>query len=177
MRFLAERIVFRGGIYYGDAFVDPNRNMLFGPAVNCAYKLESAVAVHPRIIIDQFVAKTVIENIMQIKLRVASETPEYVSHIGMGLMPSVPKMPGTGDGIVEKDIDGQYIFNYLHFPENNIVLSDCYLSCQDFLEELIHYCHMQIDTINEYKIIDKYYYLLRFLRAKFDNLLGTTSQR
>lgn len=168
LRFIKEKIIFRGGIYYGDAYIDTHRNMFFGPAVNSAYALESEVAVHPRIVIDRFVAETAIESIKQVKYKMISKIPEYVSFVGMGM---IPQMPETGDGLVEMDIDGRYIFNYLHFPENNIVSTDCYSSCQDFLEELIKYCYEQIDINDKYKIIDKYYYLLRFSQSKFDNLL------
>lgn len=173
LRFLTERIVFRGGISYGDAYIDPHRNMFFGPAVNTAYKLESTIAVHPRIVIDNFVAETVIENILQVKYRMATQNPQYIPFVGMGLM---PQMPETGDGIVEKDIDGRYTFNYLHLPENNIVSPNCYSSCQAFLEDLIQYCYEQIGKNEAYRIIDKYYYLLRFSQSKLDNLLETPAQ-
>jgi len=41
----------RGGIYYGELYFEENNNILFGPAINKAYKLET-VATMPRIIID-----------------------------------------------------------------------------------------------------------------------------
>ena len=173
LRFLTERIVFRGGISYGDAYIDPHRNMFFGPAVNTAYKLESTIAVHPRIVIDNCAAETVIEKILQVKYRMATQNPQYIPFVGMGLM---PQMPETGDGIVEKDIDGRYTFNYLHLPENNIVSPNCYSSCQAFLEDLIQYCYEQIGKNEAYRIIDKYYYLLRFSQSKLDNLLETPAQ-
>lgn len=130
-------------------------------------------AVHPRIVIDNFVAETVIENILQVKYRRATQNPQYIPFTGMGLM---PQMPETGDGIVEKDIDGRYTFNYLHLPENNMVSPDCYSSCKAFLEDLIQYCHEQIGKNEAYRIIDKYYYLLRFSQSKLDNLLETPAQ-
>lgn len=168
LRFLGERIVFRGGISYGDAYIDPHRSMFFGNAVNKAYKLESETAIHPRIVIEEFVATEIIENISTVKYNMIGNMPEYMPYIAMGMMPQIPC---TGDGIVEEDIDGQYIFNYLHFPENNIISGDCYLSAQEFIEELIKYCLEQIVENKKYKVIDKYYYLLRFSQAKLDNLL------
>ena len=125
------------------------------------------------IVIDNFVAETVIENILQVKYRMATQNPQYIPFIEMGLM---PQMPETGDGIVEKDIDGRYTFNYLHLPENNIVSPNCYSSCQAFLEDLIQYCYEQIGKNEAYRIIDKYYYLLRFSQSKLDNLLETPAQ-
>lgn len=169
LRFIKEKILFRGGISYGDAYVDSSKSMFFGDAVNKAYKLESEIAIHPRIVIDDSIANAVLENISKVKYKIVIQNPEYIKLLGAGLM---PKMPETGEGIVEKDIDGKYIFNYLHFPENNILIQDYYLSCENFIKELIDYCSEQIDNNTHYKIIDKYYYLLRFSQAKLDNLLS-----
>ncbi len=165
LHFIKNRIIFRGGIEYGDAYVDTQRSMFFGDAVNKAYELESTTAIHPRIVINPFVAKKVMENINQVKDKLFSNTPESILNDGAVLSSH------TGDGIVEKDIDGQYIFNYLHLPENNILSDGCGLSNQEFLEDLIQYCEEQIEKNTEYKIIDKYYYLLRFAQSKLDNLL------
>lgn len=170
LRFVKERILFRGGVSYGNAYVDPDKSMFFGDAVNRAYKLESEVAIHPRIVIDDFIAEAVLENISLVKYRMATKNPEYICYLGAGLS---PKMPETGDGIIEQDVDGKYILNYLHFPENNIVLSNYYFSCEDFMQELIDYCSEQIDAITQYKVIDKYYYLQRFSQAKLESLLNT----
>ena len=169
LRFIKERILFRGGISYGNAYVDPDKSMFFGEAVNKAYQLESEIAIHPRIVIEDTIAKAVLDNISSVKYKMAGTNPNYISLLGAGIM---PKMPETVDGIIEKDIDGKYIFNYLHFPENNIILNDYYLSCEDFISELIDYCIEQINKNTKYKIIDKYFYLQRFSQSKLDNLLG-----
>jgi len=167
LRFLKEKIIFRGGISYGDAYVDSHRSMFFGNAVNQAYKLESKIAIHPRIVIDSCVADEVIENISQVKYKMVTKDPRYINFLGAHLM---PKMPETGDGIVEQDIDEKYIYNYLHFPENNIILQNYYLSGEDFIREIMDYCYEQIEKSTQYKIIDKYLYLLRFCQAKLKNL-------
>ena len=44
-------VLFRGGITFGKVFHNPET--IFGPAMNCAYKLESEQAVYPRIVIDK----------------------------------------------------------------------------------------------------------------------------
>ena len=167
LRFIKERILFRGGISYGDAYIDQERSMFFGPAVNEAYKLESETAIHPRIVIDSYVAEEVIENILQTKYEIVVKDPQYINFLGAHLMPDIPIME---DGVVEQDIDGNYIFNYLHFPENNILMSNYYLSCEDFIKEIINYCYEQIDNNKHYRIIDKYFYLLRFCQSKLENL-------
>ena len=142
--------------------------MFFGPAVNAAYTLESTVAVHPRIIIEPIVAQAVIDNIKQVKYNLVPESLQGVLRIGAAVE---MRMPETGEGIVEKDIDGQYVFNYLHFPENNFPLLGCYSSCKAFLEEQIHYIYTQINENIEYRVLDKYFYLLRFFENKLNNLL------
>ena len=68
------------------------------------------------------------------------------------------KYPSSGSSLNFASFDGKYIFNYLHFPENNIILNDYYLSCEDFISELIDYCIEQINKNTKYKIIDKYFY-------------------
>lgn len=169
LRFIKEKILFRGGISYGDAYVDSCRSMFFGDAVNKAYKLESEIAIHPRIVIDDFIATEVLENISSVKYKLVLQDSKYIPYLGASLM---PQMPETGDGIVEQDIDGKYIFNYLHFPESNIIIQDYYSSCESFIKEIINYCSEQIDNNTQYKIIDKYYYLLRFCQVKLENLLS-----
>lgn len=121
-----------------------------------------------RIVIDDYIAEAVLENISSVKYKIVAKNPEYISILGAGL---VPKMPGTGEGIIEQDIDEKYIYNYLHFPENNIILQDYYLSGESFIKELIDFCFEQIDRNMNYKIIDKYFYLQRFAQNKLENLL------
>lgn len=53
-------ILFRGGITYGK--VVHTDKMLFGPAMNKAYSLESKTAVYPRIIIDNDVIKQIFKH-------------------------------------------------------------------------------------------------------------------
>ena len=86
--------------------------MFFGEAVNKAYQLESEIAIHPRIVIEDTIAKAVLDNISSVKYKMAGTNPNYISLLGAGIM---PKMPETGDGIIEKDIDGKYIFNPILF--------------------------------------------------------------
>ncbi len=164
LRLLKEKILFRGGVYYGDAYVDAERNMFFGPAVVEAYKLESKTAVHPRIIIDDFVAEKINDNIHRTINDFLQNSPKA------NLLPIIGES-SFGKGVVEKDIADKYILNYLHSPENNIVLQRCYSSSIDFLNEIICYCKSQIETINDYRVIDKLYYLLRFTESKLSHLV------
>ena len=166
LRFLKERIIFRGGISYGDAYIDLNRSMFFGEAINMAYQLEAKTALHPRIVVEPEVAEKVEESISQAKHKMLAQNLEYVYLVGKKTV----SMQEVGEGIIERDEDGQYIFNYLHFPENNMICPDMYLSGKTYLEELLNFCYEQIDINTDYKIIDKYYYLLRYVKNKLRNL-------
>lgn len=168
LRFIKERILFRGGIAYGDAYVDPSKSMFFGDAVNRAYKLESEVAIHPRIVIEDMIAEQVLENIKEIKYKVLARNSEYTNYVVRGLE---PKMPEIGEGIIERDVDGKFIFNYFHFPENNIIVPNYYLDSENFIKEILAFCDEQIEKLTKYKVIDKYFYLKRFAQVKLDNFL------
>lgn len=54
-----------------------------------------------------------------------------------------------GDGIIEQDINGKYIFIYLHFLENYILDLRYYTSC----EKIVDFCAEQIEKSAQYKII------------------------
>ena len=58
--------------------------MFFGDAVNKAYKMESEIAIHPRIVIDDYIAEAVLENISSVKYKIVAKNPEYISILGGG---------------------------------------------------------------------------------------------
>lgn len=156
-KFLQEKMIFRGGIAYGDVYYDDNRSMFFGEAINKAYQLESTVAIHPRIIIEDEVADIVLKYIADKKYK----SPEYAICCGMGLS---PKFPEILEGIVEKDIDGKHIYNFLFWQENDETFDSIGSLPDEFLEELINYCTHQISPTNKMNVIDKYRYLLYFCK-------------
>lgn len=47
--------------------------MFFGDAVNKAYKMESEIAIHPRVVIDDYIAKAVLENISSVKCKIVAK--------------------------------------------------------------------------------------------------------
>lgn len=159
---LYEHILFRGGVFYGDAYVEHNKNMVFGEAINKAYDMESKIAIHPRIVVDDFVAKAFIDNVTNVSYQIATHDPNTVNLIGACL---IPKYPETGDGLIEKDIDGKYIFNYFHFLQLGQTLVDDtekIISKEEYLNRLIVFCDEQIRDIDNMNVIDKYQYLKRF---------------
>ena len=163
LKLISERIIFRGGVAYGEAYVDSERAMFFGPAVNSAYLLESKEAIHPRVLIQDELATKVLENIDDVKYHVMAQDANNVMTAGRHIMPI---MPLTGDGIIEKDIDGKYIYNLLYFPENGISLSGLYLEEEAFINDFMEFCYRQKDNLKDIKVIDKYNYLITFCEQK-----------
>ena len=158
---LYEHIIFRGGVFYGDAYIGQDKNMLFGKAINNAYDIESKVAIHPRIVVDDFVAEKFISNVKMVSNQLAARDQDAVELIGAGL---IPKYPETGDGLIEKDIDEKYIFNYFHFLQLKTMV-DCtekIISKDEYLKDLIDFCNEQISVNNNLRVIDKYQYLKNF---------------
>ena len=51
-------------------------------------------------------------------------------------------------------------------PQFNLLYNDCYSSGEEFIKEFINFCEEQIEENTEYKIIDKYFYALRFALDK-----------
>ncbi|MFR0955544.1 MAG: hypothetical protein ACLSFA_06985 [Roseburia inulinivorans] len=93
--------------------------------------MESEIAIHPRIVIDDYIAEAVLENISSVKYKIVAKNPEYISILGRDWF---LKCQEQVEGIIEQDIDEKYIYNYLHFPENNIILQDYYLSGESFIK-------------------------------------------
>lgn len=98
--FLFNGFICRGGVAYGDIYYEKARSLLFGPAVNSAYYLESKVAKYPRIAIDDFVAEKVISYHQQLlKAAPSEEQRELIKSV-------------NGD-IILQDSDNCYYLNYL----------------------------------------------------------------
>lgn len=67
LRFINENIIFRGGIIYGDVYIDFERNMFFGDVVKEVYRLELEVVIYFCIIVNNYVVKVVLDNIKIVK--------------------------------------------------------------------------------------------------------------
>ena len=162
LNLLYEHIIFRGGVFYGNAYIGQDKNMLFGEAINNAYEIESKVAIHPRIVVDDFVAEAFINNVKTVTYQLAARDQDAVDLISACL---IPKYPETGDGLIEKDIDGKYIFNYFHFLQLGKTMVDHterIISREEYLNGLIVYCDEQISDSDDMRVIDKYLYLKNF---------------
>lgn len=87
----------RGAITVGDLYIDAEEGIVFGPALNRAYKLESEDAVYPRILIDPELYQYFIDNpdLMGASHHDAETDKEFVDHY------------------VWEDKDGKRFLNYL----------------------------------------------------------------
>lgn len=79
-----EGVLVRGSITTGSLLVDPDENLVFGPALSRSYELESKKAIYPRIVIDQ--------------------------ELGREAMKSVPLL---FDNLIHRGEDGTFFLDYL----------------------------------------------------------------
>lgn len=170
-QFLAKGFLFRGGVVYDDVYYEKNRSLLFGPAINRAYELESKKAIYPRILLDDFVAKQVISTWE--KERDESDLlkfsmPELYAEIG--------NIKENIEGIVAiKDKDDYYIHNYLRAFGKDVSMEGLInKSNQEFLLECIEMCET---NIKKYKFINNnislkyewlYYYIFSVVTDEND---------
>ncbi len=73
--------------------------MFFGLAVNRSYQIESKEAVHPRIVVDDYVAEQVIE---------------YNNRLLLTNWQSAQMVKQINGSIVKMDADGKYMMHYLN---------------------------------------------------------------
>lgn len=115
-RCLEQEVLLRGGCAIGKAV--HNDKYLFGPAVNEAYKLESEVAIYPRVIISQDIIKNCINNCItnsifnnELKLYFEEQIKKYL----------------------KQDTDGYYYIDYLSLPTAEISSND---AANKFVEKI-----------------------------------------
>lgn len=93
INFLNKGYLVRGGISYGKLY--HKQNIVFGPAMNTAYELESKVAVYPRIIFDKELVEELINN---------GDTSLKKIMINSNI---------KTENIWKEDFDGKFYLNYL----------------------------------------------------------------
>lgn len=83
---IKHKVIFRGGVTYGSIFHD--QEFIFGPAMNCAYRLESKEAIYPRVIIDKSVlelrnedGKTISDYSGQFIFKLVDSEYSYIDYI------------------------------------------------------------------------------------------------
>jgi hypothetical protein len=85
----------RGGICYDDVYYEKNRDIIFGPAVNLSYKLESEYAIAPRVLLSDDLAQDVV--LFDKKVKDKS-----------------PLASQNGNILMKDPSDGKYFLNYLN---------------------------------------------------------------
>lgn len=84
-KLLTEGILIRGGIVYGDVIYDKGKNILFGPALQKAYQIESEFALYPRIIIDSsIIEKATTEGLYHVDALINTDERgfNYIDYVG-----------------------------------------------------------------------------------------------
>jgi hypothetical protein len=119
LELIQNEILIRGGISMGDCF--HNKDKLFGPAMNKAYKLESSQAKVPRIIIDEEIIKFIdevhIEEESSMNKEYEQELELYREYDIEEITDIYLSVKTTAQEIykdlIVKDRDGYYFVNYL----------------------------------------------------------------
>ena len=57
--FIGNKVLVRGAITFGEIYSNVEDNVIFGPALNKAYELESQTAIYPRIILDPYIYRKI----------------------------------------------------------------------------------------------------------------------
>lgn len=156
---------------YGDLYYEKDRSILFGPAVNEAYQMESKVAIYPRIAITPFVAETLIDNWNRIVLEMDNPKTDHDKQV-YSLLGNVKRQQGCS---VKKDFDGTYMMHYLNSIEKCIGVSlYTHMSNCEFLNLCTELCQSQIEAHREkHHIVQKYRWLLEYINSlQFDSFCG-----
>lgn len=161
LHFLSKNIAFRGGVAYGELYYEKDRNILFGPAINEAYQLESKVAIYPRIVLNNYVAEKIIDNWNRVVYDMDYPTTEK-DIMMWNIIGNVKFLEGC---IVKKDFDGIYMMHYLNSIEKNVDVSSFTRMSNDmFINSCKSFCQSQIEINNERcHIVQKYTWLLEYI--------------
>ncbi|AIN94431.1 hypothetical protein H0R90_03090 [Treponema putidum] len=148
--FLSKGFLCRGGIAYGDVYFDLSENIVFGPAVNCAYNLESKLAIYPNIIIEENLAKEILEFDRKIK--------------SVNIMAKIQ----NGQIFLYNNETNQYYLNYLNYlcGVSCAGLGDKSYSFEQLYEEAIKMSTKEIDNnSNNKRVVDKYLWQINYLNS------------
>lgn len=141
LKLLDEGIVFRGGISYGEAFYDKKKNILFGPAINDAFKLESKISKTPRIVVSDEVADVYNKYFESCVKNFDNDDSDDNK-----LMKRIAELEGWGNPkeeqgriVIKDSYDDKYIFNYLNMVKKvyHIALPELNESTANFKEALL----------------------------------------
>lgn len=133
LQLVAEGFLFRGGIAIGE--LHHKGNIVFGPAMIQAYKLEAEYAIYPRIVMTE---ETIAEGVKnKAKHHSIEQELEYIL------------------GLVKKDIDGLYYIDFLK-QYQELDEEHEYNICIDKIKALIE---DMLNTVSDLKVRQKYEWL------------------
>ena len=112
---IQEGVVIRGGLTVGEIFLEDN--IIFGPALNRAYYLESKVAKHPRVVIDKAVFRAL--------------------HFDDALLYD-EEFGGRIGNYIKKDESGEYFIDYLVGNIRELIEFDEIVKLPEFAEFSSH---------------------------------------
>lgn len=163
IQFLNKGFVFRGGVAYGDVYYEEKRKLLFGPGVNAAYRLESKIAIYPRIVIEEIVAMAILEYWNKTVKEMDNPQSE-MERVVYSLVGNIRRKQGC---IVKKDFDDIYMMHYLNSIENGIEnIAFLNKTNEEFIDACIGFCveQMQQNKSNIY-VVQKYGWLMRYINS------------
>jgi hypothetical protein len=167
LKLLYYHVLCRGGIAVGDVYFENDRNLAFGPAMECASSLESKCAIYPRILIEKEWAKKYLT--MEIN---------YYKNMAEDYSNSfVEKYQKALGHIVIQDYDGNYHLNYFSPMKQGVLYSEI----SNFKEYYTDLLKFSANTISQYtekldkakndiekkeaqKIVDKHNWFIKYLK-------------
>ncbi|MFH0999117.1 MAG: hypothetical protein V1844_27035 [Pseudomonadota bacterium] len=122
----------RGGVCYDDIYYETDRNVIFGPAVNQAYLLESKHANVPRILLDDKLADEI--NLFDSLVKKAN-----------------PLAIQNGNILMQDPSDGKYFLNYLNtfYQHHEVGAGSCYLRLDELLKTSKENSNKTITAVEE----------------------------
>lgn len=144
--FVKANIFMRGAI--SNSFMYMDENIVLGPALVEAYKLESETAFYPRVILSKDVEIILEKHINFYKSKLdAPQITEYLI-----------------------DVDGFYFINYLY-----ILIGDNFLGEDILIKELTEHKNSIVKSLNEnltnFKVIEKYVWVANYHNFFCDNFI------
>lgn len=126
-------LLIRGAVTFGKLIHDDEH--LFGPAIDEAYKMESEIAIYPRIIVNPKLIEIAMNN--PNSSNSPEDEKEYI------------------EGLLKQDSDGFLFIDYLKNGCDEIVSDEDYFGLPDFFNKLVEMINSNEST-KDLKIIQKY---------------------
>lgn len=172
LKLLESAIVFRGGVSYGEAFYEKQRNILFGPAINEAYQLEERLAKYPRILVTSDIAKIYNDYFQRCVEQFDNPSDDYSKAMQKILqLEGIGNLKETQGRIIVKDsYDDKYIVNYLNSIKkvSYIGLPEISTFSLDFKEAFLSFAKEKLNEAEikkNIKVKEKYNWLIQYIQA------------